>query len=542
MSQIRLREHPIGCAVPLVAALLLGSPSAAWPQEAEPITPEVKTALDRISADSLRGHLSFLASDLLEGRGTPSRGLDLAALYIAAQFRRAALETIGDDGYFQTADWAIEEPGTDDFDIVFHRRDHDVPVPITSISLQDALHPLDLRRAAVVKLDADSGWADDRQGGDGLKDKVILLVESPKAGVSPQEQRKARFARNRLRQKLYEEKAVLLICVDRQSGLGSGLAQSRSMVPFSPDGTAPVAVRITRTPELVVHDPELIKHLESLPIGETALAVSVHIAAPVRKTTKVRNVIGLLRGADPRLRETYVLVTAHYDHLGLSNAQGEDKTFNGANDDGSGTVSVIELASALATIPTRPRRSLIFMTFFGEERGLLGSRYYVRHPVVPLDQTVADVNLEQLGRTDASEGVQQSSASLTGFDYSSLGPLFARAGQSVGVRVSKNNRFSDRYFRASDNFSFAQRGIPAATVCVAYQYPDYHGLGDHWEKVDFANMARIDRMLALGLLMLANDQDRPTWNTSNARAATYARAGTRSGEAPGGRAPIPASE
>jgi Zn-dependent M28 family amino/carboxypeptidase len=248
------------------------------------------------------------------------------------------------------------------------------------------------------------------------------------------------------------------------------------------------------------------------------------MAVPVRRTASVRNVIGLLRGSDPELRETYVLVTAHYDHLGLSSSVGDDKTYNGANDDGSGTVSVIELATALASVPTRPKRSLIFMTFFGEERGMLGSRYYVSHPVVPLDKTVADVNLEQLGRTDSSDGVPASAASMTGFDYSSLGPTFARAGQRMGIRVSKHERFSDGFFRASDNFSFAQRGIPAHTICVAYHYPDYHGLGDHWDKVDFPNMARVDRMLALGILILANDQERPTWNASNPRAAPFARA------------------
>jgi hypothetical protein len=113
---------------------------------------------------------------------------------------------------------------------------------------------------------------------------------------------------------------------------------------------------------------------------------------------------------------------------------------------------------------------------------------------------------------------------MTGFDYSSLGPIFARVGQRMGVPVSKHERFSDGFFRASDNFPFAQRGIPAHTICVAYHYPDYHGLGDHWEKVDFANMARVDRMLALGLLILANDPEPPKWNESNRRAAAFARA------------------
>jgi hypothetical protein len=490
--------------------------------------PGRKTALDRISADSLRGHLSFLASDLLEGRATPSRGLDLAAEYIAAQFRRAGLETIGDAGYFQTANFAIDEPSADDFEVVFHLGDHDVRVPFGRITLKDGLQPLDIRKVRVFKLDADGGSAHNIPKGEArLKDKAVLLVEPEAELPSPQKRNQAIFARNRLRGQLFEQQAVLLISVDRQLPSGSGLAQSRRTIPFNSDGSPPPAVRISRVPEMVVHDPALVKQLESFASGETSATLSLHLGAPARKTAKVRNVIGLLRGSDAKLRETYVLVSAHYDHLGLANAEGPDKTFNGANDDGSGTVSVIELASAIAALPTRPKRSLVFVTFFGEERGLLGSRYYMRHPVVPLEETVADVNLEQLGRTDASDGVQQSTASMTGFDYSSLATTFERAGQRVGIRVSKSDQFSDRFFRASDNFSFAQRGIPAHTICVAYIYPDYHGLGDHWEKVDFANMARVDRMVALGLLMLANDPERPRWNLSNPRGANYARAAKR---------------
>src|SRR6202030_20223 len=117
--------------------------------------------------------------------------------------------------------------------------------------------------------------------------------------------------------------------------------------------------------------------------------------------------------------DTYVMLTAHYDHVGMR-ATGEDRIYNGANDDGSGTVSVVEIAGALAALDPRPKRSILFVTFFGEERGLLGSRYYGRHPIVPLEKTIADLNLEQVGRTDATDGPQIGTASITGFDFSEL--------------------------------------------------------------------------------------------------------------------------
>jgi Zn-dependent M28 family amino/carboxypeptidase len=239
---------------------------------------------------------------------------------------------------------------------------------------------------------------------------------------------------------------------------------------------------------------------------------------------KLRNVIGVLRGSDAVLKDTYVLVTAHYDHIGIRPGGDGDRIFNGANDDGSGTVSVIELASALARLKQRPKRSIVFMTFFGEEKGLLGSRYYGRHPVFPIEKTVSDINLEQVGRTDSSEGPQLSNATMTGFDYSDVGTIFKAAGEMTGVNVYKHATNSDSFFGRSDNQALADQGVPAHTLCVAYVYPDYHGLGDHWEKIDYGNMEKVDRMVALALLMIADSSEEPRWNEANPRTARYVKA------------------
>jgi Zn-dependent M28 family amino/carboxypeptidase len=324
--------------------------------------------MDHVSADSLRGNLSFLASDLLEGRATPSRGLDLAAEYIAAQFRRAGLEPAGDDGYFQTATLA------------------------------------------------DFGARGEQLG-------------------------------------------------------------------------------------------------RSLGVGDLS-------------SVKMRNVAGILRGSDPQLRDTYVMLTSHYDHLGLA-PSGEDRIYNGANDDGSGSSSVIEVASALAVLPVHPKRSVLFVLFFGEERGLWGSRYYAAHPLVPPAQTIADLNLEQVGRTDASDGAQIKTASITGYDFSDVPGILADAAQAAGVRVYKNPQNSDDYFRRSDNQSLADLGIPAHTLCVAYDFPDYHKVSDSWEKIDYDNMAAVDRAVALGMLKLASEEEPPKWNEQYAPARRYADAARR---------------
>ena len=162
------------------------------------------------------------------------------------------------------------------------------------------------------------------------------------------------------------------------------------------------------------------------------------------------------------------------------------------------------------------------MTVFGEEEGLLGSLYYARHPVFPLEKTVADVNLEQLGRTDASEGRQIDTATFTGFAYSDVPETFRKAGQAVGIKLYEMPNGGDEYFNRSDNLSFAQHGIPAHTAVVAAEFPDYHAVGDEWPKIDYDNMAKVDRMLALGMLMIADNPQAPKWNAE--KAGRYARA------------------
>jgi len=247
--------------------------------------------------------------------------------------------------------------------------------------------------------------------------------------------------------------------------------------------------------------------------------VSLHLAKPVLKEAVLRNVAAVLRGSDAGLRDQYLLLTAHYDHLGRSSRG----IFNGANDNGSGTVSVIEIARALAALNPHPKRSILFVTLFGEEEGLLGSYYYTHHPLVPLKNTVANINLEQMGRTDEQSGREVAAFAFTGPSYSNLPEIMGEAAKAEGVSIYRR-RDADDFFDRSDNFAFAQYGIVAHTLAVAFEYPDYHGLGDKSEKIDYANMATVDRGIAAGIVQLADELETPKW--SNARgAAIYRDAG-----------------
>ena len=242
----------------------------------------------------------------------------------------------------------------------------------------------------------------------------------------------------------------------------------------------------------------------------------------------VRNVIGVLPGSDPVLKNTYVLVTAHYDHLGMKTSGTGDLIYNGANDDGSGTVSVVAIARALGALKVKPKRSIVFMTFWGEERGMLGSTYYGKHPIFPIKDTIADINLEQIGRTDDLEGPRVKAVSVTGADYTEFIDTMRDAGKAVGVEVQNHPQYSDMFFSRSDNQALAYQGVPAHTICVAFEYPDYHKVSDSVDKIDFENMAIVDKMIGLTVLMTADSRKEPHWKSDNPKTKRYEEAWKKS--------------
>ena len=506
--------------------LLISAPGGVSAQEkppAAPLAPDRLSALDRISGDSLKGHLSFLASDLLEGRDTPSRGLDLAAEYIAAQFRRAGLEAVGDDGYFQTANWESIEPARDSFSFQILEEGATIELGMDDVTLPLAgARTFHVDNATLFKVDYKSYSTLNPEE---LAGKAIL-VELPARKGNPEEQNAIGVAISVFRSWAASAKAAVLIVIGRDAGDAPGLSYQILFDPKAPETPERLARfdASGRGPTINVHDPRIVKLFDAHPVGPIPAKVSTSLGEPLRRPVKLRNVVGLLRGSDPALKDSCVMVTAHYDHIGTRGAEGTDRIFNGANDDGSGTVSVIEVASALATLKERPRRSILFATFFGEEKGLLGSRFYGRNPIVPVEKTVADVNLEQVGRTDDSEGPRVGSACLTGHGYSEVSKVFEAAGEAEGVKVYRHPRFSDAFFARSDNQALADLGVPAHTLCVAFMFADYHGAADHWDKLDYANMARIDRVVARALLTIADNPEEPRWDETNPRASKYLKA------------------
>jgi len=217
------------------------------------------------------------------------------------------------------------------------------------------------------------------------------------------------------------------------------------------------------------------------------------------------NAIGVLRGSDPRTAGEVIMISAHLDHLGVSEAAtGDDKIFNGADDDASGSVAVMELARVLAS-GKRPRRTIYFICFGSEERGGQGSRYFIANSPVPLTQIVADLNLEMLGRPDPK--VPPGMLWLTGFDRSTLGKELARQGAALVADPHPEQNF----FQRSDNYTLALRGVIAHTVSSFGLHTDYHRPSDDVSKIDFAFMTKSLNSLVKPVRWLASSNFRPAW-------------------------------
>jgi hypothetical protein len=455
----------------------------------------------RLRPNDLKADVSFLASDALQGRATPSPGLDMAAEYIAAQFRRAGLEPVGDDGYFQTAHYQLVKPDPQGLQFTLGA----VKAAEGAVTLTEAVAS-NLQNAPAFKVSLSDTAALDALTADQVRGKVLLVEVSPTPGAGGfQAQRRLMTLAAKL-----EPAMIVMVRPAAMSGNPNVRPQLR-------DASLPAS----KVPVLTVGDKAIFDAVAAAKPGPMEAAVSAHIAAPLLQPVKIRNVVGLLRGSDAQLKDSYLVVTGHYDHLGVRPNPSGDSIYNGANDDASGTSSVIEIANAITAIGEKPRRSIIFMTVFGEEIGGLGARWYTGHPIFPIAKTIADVNLEHLGRTDDNEGPNVGQFNLTGFDYTDIAATFAKAGAETGVKVVKHPTKSDSFFGRSDNATFADAGIPSTTLSVSYEFPDYHQPGDEWPKLDYDNLAKVDTTIALGILSMANSDQAPHWNKENPKAARY---------------------
>lgn len=226
------------------------------------------------------------------------------------------------------------------------------------------------------------------------------------------------------------------------------------------------------------------------------------VALPEGKHTW--NTVGILRGSDPVLAKQAILLSAHLDHLGVGKPVNGDNIYNGADDDASGVSAVLELARVLASGP-RPRRTVIFALYGSEETGGQGSTYFREHPPVPLDEIVANLEFEMIGRRDPM--LPGDDVFLTGYKRSNLGPQLA----AHGAHLLPNPHTGQNFFQRSDNFVLAKRGVVAHTVSSFGLHADYHKPSDDLSKIDFPHMYNVIGSLVKPMQWLVNSDFKPEW-------------------------------
>lgn len=466
-------QHALALSLVLVPLLRQGSP------EIPPLSDAELQALATITEQKLLATVSFLAADELEGRDTPSPGLHIAGAYVAARFRGAGLEGLGaKQGYYLEA-----EVDT-------------TTIPGSGIRLEAAdgtpLPHYGLLRAGAERLDYEG--------------KVLAAIPKEDEGVRREPQdplgapllldetaargRRALFGVRRLVAWARKKGAIaLLLRVDEQSPV---LAYARGI-----QGRA--RLRRGRVPAYMRRENESFPVL--LVPKESRYEGTIRLSLPplTEGEAPVRNIAGVLRGRDPELAKEALVFSAHLDHIGRSFGEG-DTILNGADDDASGVTCVLALADCFSALPRPPKRSLIFVCFWGEEKGLLGSRDFVSNPPWPLEAITADINLEMLGRPE--EGARQRSW-MTGWRHSDLGELMARGARREGVEIFRHRQYSARLYGASDNASFAAKGVIAHSFSAGSLHRDYHRPGDEWQKLDLPHMTKVCRGLAAGALPIA---------------------------------------
>jgi hypothetical protein len=226
------------------------------------------------------------------------------------------------------------------------------------------------------------------------------------------------------------------------------------------------------------------------------------------------NVVARINGVgtkeQPELAKETIVFSAHFDHIGTREAPGDaedaDVVFNGADDDASGTATVLELAAAFAALEEPPVRTLVFLLATGEERGLLGTNYYIDDPVVPLADTVTNLNFEMLGRPDDLVG-GKGKLWLTGFERTTLGAAFAER----GIDVVEDKRPDQNFYQRSDNMAFVRQGIIGQTLSTYNMHTDYHQVSDEWDTLDYEHMEACAKAAFAASRMLADGSLTPEW-------------------------------
>jgi hypothetical protein len=483
----------------LISLAALTSPLSAQ------MAPPLARAAASITPRDVAQRIGIIADDSMMGRDTPSRGLEQTAQYVAAQFRQFELRPGGDDGGWLQR-YAITRRRLDlkRSRIVFTAGPQRDTAALTSAAKYEggAMPAQAVEGTALLVGGAQTAETAKRID---VHDKVVIYA-APERLESEQIQEV-------LRTLFRAGPRALIVVSDRDSAdFAATLPTSASVrtVVGSPSGPVAVQVRegAVRTALRAAQADLASVRRSGEPIAHAlpALVVSIELKDSITSATSAPNTVGILEGSDPTLKHEYLVYSAHMDHIGITPGQ-PDSINNGADDDGSGTVGVIELAEAFSRAGARPKRSIIFLTVSGEEKGLWGSKYFSEHPAVPIKQIVADLNIDMIGRNWPDTIV------AIGKEHSDLGATLNQvnaAHRELGMTAIDDRWPEEQFYFRSDHYNFARKGVPILFFFNGV-HPDYHEVTDSPDKINSEKEARILRLLFYLGQEIANAPERPKW-------------------------------
>jgi len=495
----------------LFALLLLCSPVLVIAQKKDKTAEKMAKT---ITVEDMKKHLYVIASKEMEGRETPSAGLDKAAAYIESQFRAMGLLPGNKDSYRQQYPLFRDS-----------MTGASLKINGTALELNKDYQPQTNNYAAAMRFSevvfAGYGISDGDKRDD-YKDlkvagKLVLIIDGTPADYKPSQQGFASPASSfgKMSAAMSKGAAGLLIMYNnfprRMLNTNSNWNMNgykASQTPFTFTISADAAAKI-----MGEDGKNLLDKMKTGSLATKTYAAEVDMEyAKISKTAYASNVIGIVEGSD--LKDEYVFITSHYDHLGKR----DTVIYYGADDDGSGTTGVLEMAEAFAKAKQAgkgPRRTMVFMAVSGEEKGLLGSGYYGNHPIFPLEKTTVDLNIDMIGRSDSSrhQGDSANYVYVVGDDkISSDLKVISEGVNKLYTKMELDYKFNDPkdpnriYFR-SDHYNFAQKGVPIIFYYDGMLKADYHKPTDTPDKINYNLMVKRTQLIFYTAWEMANRND-----------------------------------
>lgn len=491
---------------------------------------------EAITAAELKEYLYYVASDEMEGRDTPSRGLDMTAKFIAEKLSRWGVKPGGTDNSFLqkfalTSRRVLPEQTTASLNGQDLKLGEDfIAVPFAGQASGPIVYvPYDLIKSKNANQELD------------LKGKIMLVAEeNAKGGASRQGGRgRSSVDYDSLDRYGRAHGAKGVIILPGASTLASWDQRYKTSVnPFrltierpQQSSNLPLIFVSEKTAAALLQGEKvdfegIKKQMNGGEQGESfalspAKQIGFNVAAKA-ESMLTQNVVGVIEGSDPVLKNEYVAVGAHYDHVGMRQSGDGDRIFNGADDDGSGTVATLTIAHALATSPQRPKRSVIFVWHAGEEKGLWGSEFFTDNPAVPINQIITQLNIDMIGRSKKEGDTNPANKDLTGPNAiyvigskmmsTELGNLSEEVNNAF-LKLDFNYKYDapndpERFFYRSDHFNYARKGIPIIFYFDGV-HEDYHRPSDTADKIDYQKMEKVARTIYAMMWKLANAPSRP---------------------------------